>query len=176
MTTKPAYVDLHMHTEYSDGTCTPRELVKLAKWNGLDIIAVTDHDNFAGYEEAKRFGEMYGLWVVPGVEFTTPDYHLLGLNFNPRNSRIREFIEYSRERQKLRTGDRIKVLQEYGVPITIEKVEKVFPKARIGRLNIMEAMLIECSPWLKIKHGWNTPTEELFAYYFKKLFCPAILT
>ena len=61
-------IDLHAHTTYSDGTLTPRELVRLAARIGLKAVAVTDHDTIDGLDEALAAGAELGVEVVPGVE------------------------------------------------------------------------------------------------------------
>lgn len=79
-------VDLHAHTNASDGSMTPTELVTYAKEKGLAAIAVTDHDTVAGLDEAMRAGEALGVEVVPGIETTTVvdgcDVHIVCLYFD----------------------------------------------------------------------------------------------
>lgn len=65
--------DLHCHTRASDGSDTAGEVVLMAKLRGLSAVAVTDHDTFAGVEEAVRFGTRYGIRVIPGAEFSSTD-------------------------------------------------------------------------------------------------------
>ena len=65
--------DLHCHTKYSDGSLTAEELVLLARRSGIDTIAVTDHDTFAGCERAASFGRKIGVRVLPGAEFSCVD-------------------------------------------------------------------------------------------------------
>jgi predicted metal-dependent phosphoesterase TrpH len=71
--------DLHLHTTYSDGAATPRELVEAAARAGLGLIAVTDHDTVEGAREARRIGAAYGVEVIVGEEVSTRDGHLLVL-------------------------------------------------------------------------------------------------
>ena len=71
-------IDLHTHTTASDGTYEPAELVALAEAAGLTVVAITDHDGTAGWDEARRalfYGRDAGVWssirtVVPGVEIS----------------------------------------------------------------------------------------------------------
>jgi predicted metal-dependent phosphoesterase TrpH len=65
------FIDLHSHTNESDGTLTPLELVSLARTIGLDALAITDHDTFAGYEAALPIAEMYKFDLVRGIELNT---------------------------------------------------------------------------------------------------------
>ncbi len=71
--------DLHVHTTYSyDGTCTVAAVLQQAAHHaGLDIIAITDHDEFAGAKEALCLAPRYGIQVVPGEEISTREGHLL---------------------------------------------------------------------------------------------------
>jgi 3',5'-nucleoside bisphosphate phosphatase len=63
--------DFHIHSTSSDGRLRPSEVVKLAKEQGVDIIALTDHNTMVGVEEAMLAGEKHGVTVIPGVELST---------------------------------------------------------------------------------------------------------
>lgn len=80
-------VDLHVHTTCSDGHFSPRQVVKLACKAGVRAIAIADHDNIDGIDEAQSAGEEYGLEVFAAVELSSqwqdhPDIHLLGYGFD----------------------------------------------------------------------------------------------
>lgn len=80
MTRKKDYkFDLHIHTNYSDGICTPEEVVRQAKRIGLDGIAITDHDTVKGSKKAELLAEKAGLIFIPGVEITTSFGDILAL-------------------------------------------------------------------------------------------------
>lgn len=74
--------DFHVHSTYSDGNCTPKQVVRLAKKRGVDIIALTDHNNTRGVEEAILEGNRLNIKVIPGVELSTQyngsKIHILG--------------------------------------------------------------------------------------------------
>src|SRR3954447_463457 len=76
-------IDLHLHTNKSDGRLTPTELVRLAPKGGVRRMAPTDHDTTEGVEEAIAEGNALGIEVIPGVELGTDsrsgDMHMLGL-------------------------------------------------------------------------------------------------
>ena len=164
------YIDLHTHTIYSDGISSPAELVRAAKLKGIEILAKTDHDNINGYEEAKNEAEKWGLKLISGAEFTSKKYHILGLNFDVKNKKILELLDRSKNLQREACRQRTDILENYGVPISIEKVEGYFPKSRIGKYNILMAMLIdkECRNWLYEKHGDASPDEIRDFYLTKK--------
>ena len=59
--------DLHVHTLHSDGALSPTEVVERAKGAGLHAIAITDHDNVAGIDEAMEWGNVWVLWLSPDL-------------------------------------------------------------------------------------------------------------
>ncbi len=76
-------IDLHTHSNASDGTLSPRDLVRLAKDSGLAALALTDHDTIDGLAQAVAAGEEFGLEVIPGVEisakYLTGSMHVVGI-------------------------------------------------------------------------------------------------
>jgi len=86
------YVDLHVHSTYSDGTFTPKELVLEAQKKGLTYMALTDHDTVAGVSEIIECAKGTGVKIIPGMElsceFTTKDLHILGLNIDYTNKTL----------------------------------------------------------------------------------------
>ncbi|MBK9924944.1 MAG: PHP domain-containing protein [Anaerolineales bacterium] len=86
--------DLHMHTIYSyDGTASVPAVLKRAQQLGLDVIAITDHDEIAGSLKALEIASKYGVEVIPGTEVTTADGDLLALNVTKKIERDRPLIE-----------------------------------------------------------------------------------
>jgi len=92
--------DFHLHTKASDGKLSPKELVNLAKEEGIDIIAVTDHDTLGGLDEAIIEGENIGVKVIPGIELSTlyenKSVHILGY-FKDREQIDSNFKNYLKE-------------------------------------------------------------------------------
>ncbi|MEM2850108.1 MAG: CehA/McbA family metallohydrolase, partial [Candidatus Bathyarchaeia archaeon] len=92
-------IDIHVHTIYSDGRGTVREVLKIAKFKGLDGLAITDHNSLKGYFKAKLYGS--GLLIIPGYEIHTDAGHVLVLGLEhlpPETRRIRyeELVEWIR--------------------------------------------------------------------------------
>ena len=173
MERKKLYCDLHTHTRYSDGMfLEPRELVRLAHFNGIDVLAVTDHDNCFGYDEAQSEGERLGMNVIPGAEITTPDYHLLALNFNPNDEGFAEFLKKSRGLQKEKCKLRVQKLRENGLPILMENVYEMFnpEKTRIGKFNVFVAMMFnpECRR-IMYEQTPELGTYERFRHYMSNV-------
>ncbi len=86
--------DLHMHTIYSyDGTASVPAVLTRAKQIGLDVIAITDHDEIAGSLKALELAPQYGVEVIPGVEITTAEGDLLAFNITEKVARDQSLIE-----------------------------------------------------------------------------------
>lgn len=97
-------VDLQMHSTYSDGYKTPTELVEIAKNNGVDLLALTDHDGTRGIAEAMEAGAQLGVQVISGTELTTgrgqATLHILGYAFDPANEALQATCASLREDRK----------------------------------------------------------------------------
>ncbi len=160
-------MDLHTHSEYSDGAfLRPEDLIAACALKGINLAALTDHDSSRGYEEARKTGERFGMTILPGAEITTPDYHLLALNFDPTDRAFEEFLVHSRELQERTCEKRIELLQGVGIPITLEKVKRVFPKSRLGKVNIIVTMAQDsgCRAYMQEKHPEMTPRQVQWHY------------
>lgn len=129
-------IDLHSHTTESDGTLTPLELVELAAVKSLEALGITDHDTFAGYDQARPAAEACRLELVCGIELSTKldvdgrkserSVHLLG--YFPDAEPAAEFrswlhaIQESRRDRNLRLVGR---LRELGLDIRLEEVQQL---------------------------------------------------
>jgi predicted metal-dependent phosphoesterase TrpH len=94
------YVDLHVHTNYSDGSLSPQEVVARARECGLTAIGIADHDEVAGVTEAIWIGHSHGIEVVPAVELTSgcngKEIHLLGYLIDHNHRELRERLKHFR--------------------------------------------------------------------------------
>lgn len=137
--------DLHAHTTASDGTFTPRELVELAKRNGLAAVAVTDHDTTAGLSEAQAAGEELGVEVVPGIELSTEfegkEVHVLGYFYNPEHAALRTLTQQMRDDRLHRMDNMIVKLQQAGVGITRDEVVEEAKGGAVGRPHIARVLV-----------------------------------
>lgn len=99
------FVDLHVHTCHSDGSDTVEQVIRHARRNRGDVIAITDHNTLAAYQDAK-ISEVCsaGLTVIPGVEIDVNhngrSHHLLGLGIDLENTELAAFCAYSAQKQE----------------------------------------------------------------------------
>ena len=155
--------DLHMHTNHSDGTLNPTELARLAKAQGVDAVALTDHDTVTGIEELVEETNRLGLEAIPGVELSAKFFqgtlHILGYGFDPRGPIREKLVDFQKAREE-RNPKILERLKELGMPMTLEEVRKI-SKARgqIGRPHIAEALEAK---------GYVNSYEESFNRYLTK--------
>lgn len=166
---QPIYIDFHTHTMYSDGVETPEILAENLKLNGIDIGAKSDHDTPAGYQRFKRAADHIGLGTMPGLEFSDKKYHLLALGFNPEDPEFLALADKSKYFQRLVTQQRIDLMNQKGIPLTIEKVDAYYPKSRLGKHNIFRTLYKdeECRNWLN-QHLRNASPDEVFNYMLRE--------
>ena len=96
---KEFFVDLHIHTNYSDGVFTPTQVVEYAAQIGLSAISITDHDTVDGVQEAIDAGKRYGVEVISGIELsaeldniTKTEMHILGYYVNWKSKSFNEAL------------------------------------------------------------------------------------
>jgi 3',5'-nucleoside bisphosphate phosphatase len=123
--------DFHIHTRYSDGKYSPKEVIDLAKKNNLDVIAITDHDTISGVEEAVRLGQESSITVVPGIELSTTNkgesIHVLGYfkDVSMISNEFREHLENIHLQRYRRAEEMVHKLDKiFSIKISIEKIIK----------------------------------------------------
>jgi hypothetical protein len=121
-------IDLHSHTNESDGTCSPAQLVQEAARAGVRVLGITDHDTFAGYDKAPAEAVRAGLELVCGIELSTKlhahSVHLLG--YFPGGDAPPAFREWVLDLQASRRERNVRLaarLRELGFDITLEEAE-----------------------------------------------------
>ncbi len=139
------YVDLHTHTNHSDATVSPEELVRQAKAVGLSAIAVTDHDTVAGVEPARRAGFEYGVEVIAGVELSTEengvDMHILGYCLDIHHEELLEKLALFRRVREERAEKIVRRLREMDVHLDLDRVREIAGHGAVGRPHIAQALL-----------------------------------
>jgi len=121
-------IDLHSHTNESDGTCSPEELITEAVRAGVTTLGITDHDTFKGHDLAQPHARAAGLELICGIELSTKlhdhSVHLLGYFLSTEQlGSLRTWIldqQAARRDRNIRLAAR---LREFGFDITLEEVE-----------------------------------------------------
>src|SRR5712691_12305743 len=113
-------IDLHCHSTASDGLLRPGDLVARAAANGVEVLALTDHDNVSGLVEARAEAESQGIRFVDGVEISVTwegsTVHIVGLQIDPGDSVLRSGLESIREGRAKRAEKMGEALDAAGVP------------------------------------------------------------
>ena len=158
-------IDLHVHSNKSDGSFTPTELVNYAIEKGLSAFALTDHDTTDGIDEALASAEPAvaagrPVEVIPGIEFSTEyegqDIHIVGLYIDYKSDFFRRRLVSFVEGRITRNKEMCRRLTEHGIPVTYEELTAEFPDCVITRAHYAKFML---------NHGYINSLKEAFDRY-----------
>ena len=168
-------IDLHVHSNKSDGTYSPSELVDYAIQKGLAAIALTDHDTVEGLDEIITYADRlrketsvsltvatpYSVpEIVPGIEFSTEyegkDVHILGLYIDYKSADFQKSLQEFVNSRILRNEKMCKLLQTAGIDITFDKLQAEYPGSVITRAHYGSYLL---------KHGYIKNMNEAFEKY-----------
>ena len=157
-------VDLHSHTTASDGTLTPRELVRLAARHGVRVLAVTDHDSTGGVGEAVDEARgLPSLEIVPGLEINCDvpgaEIHVLGYCLDWQAEWFQEFLGTQREERRQRVYRIAARLSELGMPIDPDDVFALVKEGSAGRPHVAQAM---------VDRGYVKSVREAFDRYLSR--------
>jgi 3',5'-nucleoside bisphosphate phosphatase len=153
-------VDLHTHTDASDGTDTPEELIRKAVSMGLEALAITDHDTLHGYELALPVARREGLELVCGIEISTKQrgktVHLLGyfLRAEPAVA-FTMWLNELQEKRRDRNARLVGRLRQLGIDITLEEVHAL-GKHMAGRPHFARIL---------VRKGYVKTSQEAFDRY-----------
>lgn len=164
-------IDLHVHSNRSDGTFSPAQLVDYAMEKKLAAFALTDHDCVDGLEEALSYaGQLrrtlppekarYVPEVIPGIEFSTEyqgkDVHIVGLYIDYHNERFQKYLQDFVASRINRNRKMCSLLREAGIDISYEALLAEFPDAVITRAHFARFL---------IKHNYISSMKEAFERY-----------
>jgi len=140
-------IDLHLHTNCSDGVDTPEDLIANLIQSGFTAISLTDHDTVMGIDRAIVAAEGSGLEVIPGIELSAidndDDIHILGYYVDHKDPAFVERIEFFMSKRYERAEKIVESLNYLGLDISLDAVLKVAHGAAIGRPHIAAALLSE---------------------------------
>ena len=159
-------VDLHVHSNCSDGTYSVRDLVDYAVKKSLAAFALTDHDTVDGLDEILEYAEELkskGInvpEVIPGIEFSTEyhgkDIHIVGLYIDYHSEAFLEKVKEFADGRVARNRKMCGLLQEAGIDITYEKLVEAFPDCVITRAHYARYLL---------DHRYTKSMQEAFDRY-----------
>ena len=127
--------DLHIHSDYSDGSYNLKELLKEILATGITTFALTDHDTIAGCNEMKELIPT-GIKFIPGIELTciADDIkcHILGYNCNPNNKTLNDLIEHGKFLRRKKLETRIDYLKEkWRIELTEEELNWLYSRRSV---------------------------------------------
>ncbi len=152
-------IDLHVHSSYSDGCLSPKQLVERAHQLGVSALAITDHDTLAGVPEALSYGRDLGVFVLPGIELSCEGYHILGYGVDCGYQPLREQLEelaQARAERAARIVDRLAVA---GIHLSLERVQELAGAGVVGRPHVAAAL---------VEKGYASNTKDAFARFLNK--------
>jgi predicted metal-dependent phosphoesterase TrpH len=157
------FADLHLHTNLSDGTFTPEELVEHAQKHALACIALTDHDTVEGCVRAAAACVPAGIEFIPGTELTAEhddtEVHLLGYFLDTQNPMLLAEISKFQSVRKQRIHEMVSRINELGVPLQVEAVFTLANCESPGRPHVARAL---------VKAGLVRNLDEAFERFLKK--------
>ena len=153
-------VDLHTHSDRSDGTLSPQQLIDLARRLGLKALSITDHDSLEGYDLAEPYAQRVGVELVCGVELSTKlqsrSIHILGYFLEqPPGETFRGHLACVQKARRERNGRLSERLRQLGLSIRLEDAEKL-GRSQTGRPHFAQ---------LLVNRGYVSSIREAFAVY-----------
>ncbi len=156
----PGFVDLHMHSKYSDGSCTPAELIAMACEKGLYAVALTDHDTVEGVPEFLEAAGDTPVNVIPGVEISSvyngKEVHILGYNIDYKSEILKDKLEHLADLRYERDEKMCELLNREGIDICMQELRARFSSRVITRAHF--AIYI-------VEKGYCKDRKEAFGKY-----------
>lgn len=156
-------IDLHTHTNASDGIYSPEALIDLAAEHGIDVIAVCDHDTVSGLDRAAAAARAKGITIVPGIEFSIKyehgTFHLLGMYVDWYNEALLSRINELTEKRATRVERMVEDLNKHGVEISMDDVMRGVSGDALGRPHVARAL---------IAAGYARNIKDVFSRYLEE--------
>jgi predicted metal-dependent phosphoesterase TrpH len=151
-------IDLHTHSTASDGTEPPAVVVAAAARAGVDVVALTDHDTYAGWPAAVVAAHEVGVDLVRGVEISCSrrgiSVHLLGYLVDPEAAALRAELDLARDSRETRIERMVERMAQDGIPVSLEEVRALAgDEATLGRPHIADVL---------VANGYVTTRDEAF--------------
>ena len=161
-------IDLHIHTNASDGTDSPEQLLANVQKAGIKIFAVTDHDTINGAMEMKKIvpsESESGIKFIQGIEFSCRTQksrcHILGLNYDENNQAFQDALNAVEELRHQKFFVRVKFLREnFGIEFTDEEIDYLSKIPGIGKPLIANMI---------VSKGFAENRQDAISRYLNKL-------
>lgn len=158
-TTQTYYADLHIHSIYSDGTMTPREILDTCQKSNIRVAAITDHDTVSGIEETLSLARG-NIDVIPAVEMSSNigdlDIHILGYFIDYCDTKFLEYLDAFKQHRVQRVKKIIEKLYKDGIQLEFEQIKSIANNCSLGRPHIAEVL---------VENGYVNSINEAFVRY-----------
>lgn len=157
------YCDFHTHSNASDGSDSPSELIIKAAAAGLETVALTDHDTVAGLKEATEEAERVGLDFIPGVELSVihdqGNMHMLCYLMDMEDAAFNAVLSRLQQARGERNHRMLTNLERIGKPVSMAELEAMAGDGQVGRPHFARAM---------VRRGYVSSVSEAFELYLKR--------
>ncbi len=157
------FIDLHVHSTYSDGSLTPAQLVQLACEKGLYAFALTDQDSVAGIPAALQALAHTPMYIIQGVEITSAlggrPIHILGYGIDPENPSLVSALQIIGQYRDERNVKICSQLRTYGIEIDYDSIRNEMGCRLINRSHFAGYL---------VKNGYTADIKEAFDKYLAK--------
>jgi predicted metal-dependent phosphoesterase TrpH len=161
--TNYSHIDLHSHSNISDGLFAPAELVRHAAAHGLKVLALTDHDDVAGLDEARQAALSHGMQLINGVEISVTwrrrTLHIVGLRIDPAYPPLVEGLQQIRAGRRVRAEGMAASLQKAGIEGSLEGAYRYASTGIISRTHFARFLM---------EQGYASDMRKVFKRYLVK--------
>ena len=171
-------IDLHIHSNKSDGALSPFQIIDTAKKHGVEVLSITDHDTVGAYSaELFDYAKNNGLTIIPGIEISTKHekggYHVLGYNIDVNNKDLLEELQKMRNSRKEYLSEITEKLLEFGFVVNFQKLDKV---ESVTKGNVAEDVIANPVNHIALKSYFgHIPTKSEFITTLLLKGCPAYI-
>ncbi|MEK9183680.1 MAG: PHP domain-containing protein [Patescibacteria group bacterium] len=167
-------INLHVHSNFSDGRLSPEQIVKKAKKEKVIFLSLTDHDSIGGVERFLTACRGKNIACLPGVEISTEyknkEFHILGYNVDVKNKPFCEILEKQRRVRRKRARKMMDKFEKLGFEINKKTAKKILKNESVGKPHIRDLILSskENIKKLKIEYDFNSKTDDFIGLFINK--------
>ncbi|WP_199884019.1 PHP domain-containing protein [Anaerosinus massiliensis] len=160
-------IDLHTHSNISDGSCTPRELIQLAHETGIAAIALTDHDTIAGIQAAEEAAKEVEIDFLPGMEMSVQykgrKLHIVALGFDCTHWEFQRIYKKIRMLKETGIAEAVERIRKEGIDIDMEMLKKNFTTSdQLDRYAIMR-YFVSLNLFEDVQKIWDNYINQAFS-------------